>query len=122
MDWADIKPDTENVPVGKMTYTTLSKTGDRISLLGYGTMRFPTVERETPEGVRSFIDEEKTEELIDYAMAHGINYFDSAWMYHQGESETVTGKMLKKYPRDSFLWRRKCRERQVEGRCHRYLP
>jgi len=66
-------------------------------------MRFPTVERETPEGVRSFIDEEKTEELIDYAMAHGINYFDSAWMYHQGESETVTGKMLKKYPRDSFF-------------------
>ncbi|MGI6572369.1 MAG: aldo/keto reductase [Fermentimonas sp.] len=103
MDWADIKPDIENVPVGKMTYTTRSKTGDRISLLGYGTMRFPTVERETPEGVRSFIDEQKVEELIDYAIAHGINYFDSAWMYHQGESETVTGKILKKYPRESFF-------------------
>jgi predicted aldo/keto reductase-like oxidoreductase len=103
MDWADIKPDIENVPIDKMTYTTISKTGDRISLLGFGTMRYPTVERETPEGVRRFIDEAKAEELIDFAMTHGVNYFDTAWGYHQGESEIVTGKLLKKYPRESFF-------------------
>lgn len=96
-------PDIDNVPTDKMTYTTVSKTGDRISLLGFGTMRYPTVERETPEGVRNFIDEAKAEELVDYAIAHGINYFDTAWMYHQGESEIVTGKLLKKYPRNSFF-------------------
>lgn len=97
-----IVPDLTNIPTDKMTYRTLSKAGDRISLLGFGTMRYPTVERETPEGVRRFIDEEKAEQLIDYAMAHGINYYDTAWMYHQGESETFTGKILKKYPRNSF--------------------
>ena len=101
-DPGQIVPDLTNIPTDKMTYTTLSKTGDRISLLGFGTMRYPTVERQTPEGVRNFIDEEKAEQLIDYAMAHGINYFDTAWMYHQGESEIVTGKLLKKYPRHSF--------------------
>ena len=101
-DSGQIVPDLTNIPTDKMTYTTLSKTGDRISLLGFGTMRYPTVERQTPEGVRNFIDEEKAEQLIDYAMAHGINYFDTAWMYHQGESEIVTGKLLKKYPRNSF--------------------
>lgn len=96
-------PDIDDVPTDKMTYTALSKTGDKISLLGFGTMRYPTVERETPEGVRNFIDEAKAEQLVDYAIAHGINYFDTAWMYHQGESEIVTGKLLKKYPRNSFF-------------------
>ncbi|MDD2910102.1 MAG: aldo/keto reductase, partial [Petrimonas sp.] len=95
-------PDLTNIPTDKMTYTALSKTGDKISLLGFGTMRYPTVERETPEGIRKFIDEEKAGQLVDYAIAHGINYFDTAWMYHQGESEIVTGKLLKKYPRNSF--------------------
>lgn len=78
-----IVPDLTNIPTDKMTYRTLSKAGDRISLLGFGPMRYPAVERETPEGVRRFIDEEKAEQLIDYAMAHGINYYDTAWMYHQ---------------------------------------
>src|SRR5690606_3873408 len=96
-----IVPDLTNIPTDKMTYRTLSKTGDRISLLGFGTMRYPTVERETPEGVRRFIDEEKAEQLIDYAMAHGINDYDTAWMDHQGASETCTGQILKKYPRHS---------------------
>lgn len=95
-------PDLTNIPTDKMTYTTLSKTGDRISLLGFGTMRYPTIEKETPEGIRNVIDQEKAEKLVDYAMAHGINYYDTAWMYHQGESEIVTGKLLKKYPRKSF--------------------
>ncbi len=96
------KPDLDNIPTDKMTYTTLSRTGDRISLLGFGTMRYPTIEKETPQGITNVIDQEKAEKLVDYAMAHGINYYDTAWMYHQGESEIVTGKLLKKYPRNSF--------------------
>lgn len=95
-------PDLTDIPTDKMTYTTLSKTGDRISLLGFGTMRYPTKEIQTPEGIRTAIDQEKAEKLVDYAMEHGINYYDTAWMYHQGESEIVTGQLLKKYPRNSF--------------------
>jgi predicted aldo/keto reductase-like oxidoreductase len=60
-------------------------------------MRFPTV-----EGNFKNIDEEKTAQMINYAISHGVNYFDTAYMYHGGQSEIVLGKMLKKYPRDSF--------------------
>jgi len=69
----------------------------KLSMLGLGCMRFPTV-----EGNDSVIDEEKTAEMFDYAMKQGINYYDTAWGYHSGNSEIVTGKMLNKYPRDSY--------------------
>lgn len=66
-----------------------------LSQLGFGTMRLPI----TPEGN---VDEEKTQCLIDYAMENGINYFDTAYPYCQGQSEIAVGKALAKYPRDSF--------------------
>ncbi len=69
--------------------------GNRVSLLGFGTMRFPTKDGK--------IDYEDTEAMIDKAIADGINYFDTAWPYHSGESEVVTAKILKKYPRDSYF-------------------
>lgn len=68
--------------------------GKKLSSLGMGCMRFPTCD--------SQIDLEKTEEIIDYAIKNGINYFDTAWGYHEGKSESTLGKFLKKYPRDSF--------------------
>ena len=68
----------------------------QLSALGMGCMRFP-VKEESGE-----IDEEKTAEMFDYAIKNGINYFDTAWGYHGGKSELVVGKLLKKYPRDSF--------------------
>lgn len=68
-----------------------------LSALGFGTMRLPV-----NNGVYADIDEKATAEMIDYAMSCGINYYDTAWGYHDGQSEIVVGKILKNYPRDSF--------------------
>ena len=69
-----------------------------LSALGLGTMRLPVI-----DGDDSKIDEEKTAEMVAYAMEHGINYYDTAWGYHDGQSETVIGRILGKYPRDSYF-------------------
>ena len=68
-----------------------------LSALGMGAMRLPVV-----NGSDSEIDEPATEEMVAYAMEHGINYYDTAWGYHNGNSELVMGKLLEKYPRESF--------------------
>ena len=73
----------------------LEKLGIETSLLGFGCMRFPT----TAEGK---IDEPEAERMVDKAIAAGVNYIDTAYPYHNGESEPVVGRILKKYPRDSF--------------------
>lgn len=67
-----------------------------LSALGMGAMRLPTGENYAD------IDEKATQEMVDYAMEHGINYYDTAWGYHDGQSEIMMGRVLKKYPRDSF--------------------
>ncbi|MBN2393845.1 MAG: aldo/keto reductase [Anaerolineae bacterium] len=69
-----------------------------ISTLGMGNMRLPTVggERSAP------IDEAKARAIIEYAYEHGVNYFDTAYMYHGGESEKFVGKVLNQYPRESW--------------------
>ena len=68
----------------------------KLSLLGYGAMRLPTL-ADSKE-----IDEEETERIIDRAVEAGINYFDTAYPYHGGKSEIVVGKILFKYPRESY--------------------
>lgn len=67
------------------------------SLLGFGLMRLP-VQVNDPE----MIDETTAEKMIDFAYSYGVTYFDTAYPYHQGQSELFIGKALKKYPRDSF--------------------
>lgn len=67
-----------------------------ISLLGMGNMRLPLTESGS-------VDRVQAQEIIDYAFAHGVNYFDTAYMYHGGESERFLGEALKAYPRDSYF-------------------
>ncbi len=69
----------------------------KLSALGYGAMRLPVI-----DGNENEIDEKLASELIGYAYENGVNYFDTAWGYHGGNSETVIGKALKNYPRESF--------------------
>lgn len=80
---------------GKMEYRVTPTTGDHVSLLGYGCMRWPTDE----EGN---IDQEMVNRLVDYALAHGVNYFDTSPAYCKGLSERATGIALSRHPRDSY--------------------
>lgn len=73
-----------------------------VSLLGFGAMRLPCFKPEK-EGEQGGIDLEKTAEMVEYAYSHGVTYFDTAYMYHGGNSEIAMGKVLKKYPRESFF-------------------
>ena len=69
----------------------------RLSNLGMGAMRLPVL-----NGDDDKIDEERTFRMVDAAMAGGVNYYDTAWGYHEGQSELVLGKALARLPRDSF--------------------
>lgn len=69
----------------------------KLSALGLGAMRLPVM-----DGDDAKIDEDRTAEMVAYAMEQGINYYDTAWGYHMGNSETVMGKVLNQYPRDSY--------------------
>lgn len=76
--------------------------GEQVSLLGLGTMRLPC---KTPlkREANPMINYEKGQELVDLAYKNGVNYFDTAYMYHVGKSEKFIGTALSKYPRDSFF-------------------
>ena len=74
----------------KMTYRVQHGSGEKISLLGFGMMRLPD-------------DQEDVDRLVDYAIAHGVNYFDTAPMYKGGRNEDQTGRALSRYPRDKYF-------------------
>ena len=86
-------------PVGKMSYRVNPKTNDKVSLLGYGMMRLPT----KGEKGNETIDQEMVNRLVDYAIEHGVNYFDTSPAYCMGHSEESTGIALHKYPRDKYF-------------------
>lgn len=79
-----------------VTKRKIEKLGVETSLLGFGCMRFPTKDGK--------IDEERAEKMLDRAYEAGVNYFDTAWPYHNGESEPFVGRVMKKYPRESFMF------------------
>ena len=73
-----------------MTYRVQHGSGEQISLLGFGMMRLPD-------------NQEQVNEMVDYAIAHGVNYFDTAPMYMGGQSEVLTGNALSRHPREKFF-------------------
>ncbi len=97
----DHEPEKED-----LTYRTNPNTGDRVSLLGYGMMRLP-VEGEGRGSARdnkdADIDQEAVNRLVDYAIEHGVNYFDTAPVYCRGLSERSTGIALSRHPRDKYF-------------------
>ena len=68
-----------------------------LSALGLGAMRLPVL-----DGEDSKVNQPAVEEMVDYAIKQGVNYFDTAWGYHDGNSEPALGKALSRYPRDRF--------------------
>lgn len=88
---AGTKPDLlkYDADENKMTYRVQHGSGEKISLLGFGMMRLPD-------------DQEQVDQLVDYAIVHGVNYFDTAPMYMGGRSEVLTGNTLSRYPREKY--------------------
>ena len=83
-----------DIPKDKMTYRVNHNTGDKVSILGYGMMRLPFKDEK--------IDQEMVNKLVDYAMDHGVNYYDTSPVYCRGGSEVATGIALSRYPRDKY--------------------
>jgi len=80
-----------------MLYREICKAREKVSILGFGCMRFPTVDGK--------IDRKKASEMLSYAIEHGVNYLDTAYPYHNGESEPFIGEFLEKtgYRKKIFL-------------------
>ncbi len=90
---------TGPIPTDSMTHRTTPSTGDSVSLLGYGCMRWPT----RKEGDEEVLDQDEINRLVDTALKHGVNYFDTSPAYCRGKSEEATGIALSRHPRDSFF-------------------
>ena len=90
-------------PAGEMTRRPNPKTGEKVSLLGFGMMRLPFKGGEDGREGGETVDQEEVNRLVDYALAHGVNYFDTSPAYCQGQSERATGAALSRYPRDRYF-------------------
>ena len=88
--WADDGTKPAGAADNRMTYRVQHGSGEQISLLGLGMMRMPRD------------DQELVNQIVDYALAHGINYFDTAPMYGGGRNEGITGAALSRHPRDKY--------------------
>lgn len=90
---------TTQEPTGEMEYRINPGNGDKVSLIGYGCMRWQM--KKNSEG-KDEIDQESVDELVDIAIKNGVNYFDTSPAYLRGQSEAATGKALSRYPRNSY--------------------
>ncbi len=88
---------------GEMTYRTNRSTGDKVSLLGYGCMRLPLLETDGKQNEDPVIDQEQVNKLIDYALEHGVNYFDTSPAYCRGQSENAVGIALSRHDRSTYF-------------------
>ena len=93
-------------PTGKMTYRTNPKTGDKVSILGYGMMRLPSKTENKDD-----YDQDMINRQIDYALEHGLNYIDTSPVYCQGKSEACTGIALSRHKRSEYFVATKYSER-----------
>jgi hypothetical protein len=93
------------VPTDKMTYRVDPKNGNHLSLLGFGMMRLPRIQRVRGESLpdSNDLDQEAVNALVDYAIAHGVNVFDTAPPYCKGFSEKATGEALSRHPRNKYF-------------------
>ena len=98
------KGPVQEPPVGKMTYRENPKTKEKVSILGYGMMRLPATNGQ-PFGRDNDaeIDQEMINQQIDYAIEHGVNYFDTSPAYCKGQSEHATGIALSRHKRDEYF-------------------
>lgn len=90
------------IPTDSMTYRTNPKTGEKVSILGYGCMRWPDLDGGAGRSDAD-LDQETINLLVDFAIAHGVNYFDTSPAYCKGRSEAATGIALSRHPREKFF-------------------
>lgn len=93
----------DDIPFDRMTYRPNPKTHQNVSLLGYGCMRWPTIDNNSGRESDSELDQQMINRLVDYAIDHGVNYFDTSPAYCKGLSERATGTALARHPRDKYF-------------------
>lgn len=98
--YAKGSPQADTPEQNKMTYRTNKGNGDVVSILGYGCMRWPMIKDDNGKDI---IDQEAVDRLVDHAIGNGVNYFDTAPIYLQGQSEEATAKALVRHPRESYF-------------------
>ena len=94
------KTENSGTATGRMLTRVNPVNGDEVSVLGFGCMRWPMIE--AGDG-RRVIDQEAVNEMVDYALAHGVNYFDTSPAYLMGQSEKAAGEALSRHPRSSYF-------------------
>ncbi len=97
------RPEEATPARGEMSYRSNPKTGEKVSLLGYGCMRWPTKEGGSGRESDGELDQEAINALVDAALAGGVNYFDTSPAYCKGASERATGIALARHPRESYF-------------------
>lgn len=98
-----LSTDDGPIPTDKMTMRTNHNTGDKVSILGYGCMRWPTTAGDSARESEDVIDQEQVNRLVDFAIEHGVNYFDTSPAYCKGRSEEATGIALARHDRKKLF-------------------